>query len=464
MTATPLPDGPLLAWYGDDFTGAAAVMEVMTFAGLPAVLFFDIPTAEQRAAFAGYRGFGIAGIARSQTPDWMDANLPRIYGALASFGAPLVQYKVCSTFDSAPTVGSIGRATELGAAAFGGVWYPLLVAAPAMGRYQAFGNLFAVEHGVVYRIDRHPTMSRHPVTPMDEADVRRHLARQTDMPIGLVDVAALEDGHGAAALTAARDAGAAIIALDAMDEISVAAAGELIWEYRADRQFMIGSQGIQYALVAYWRAAGLIDPVPPPALADPVDRLPIVSGSCSPVTAGQIAWAAEHGFEPLRIDPSLAVDEAAWRSEVERAIASALDAIGRGKSPIVFSAEGPDDPVTPTYRAAVEQSGQPIEAINQRVGAGLGAVLGQVLRDSGLSRGVIAGGDTSSHGASTLGIYALTAMAPAATGGALCRAHSDDPDLAEFEIALKGGQMGAPDYFAQVRNGGATVETEGVRE
>ena len=30
-------------------------------------------------------------------------------------------------------------------------------------------------------------MSRHPVTPMTEADLRRHLSRQTDKRIGLVD-------------------------------------------------------------------------------------------------------------------------------------------------------------------------------------------------------------------------------------------------------------------------------------
>ncbi len=39
-----LPDGRLVAFYGDDFTGSAAVMEVLTFAGLPTVLFLDTPT------------------------------------------------------------------------------------------------------------------------------------------------------------------------------------------------------------------------------------------------------------------------------------------------------------------------------------------------------------------------------------------------------------------------------------
>src|SRR3712207_8495872 len=39
--ARSLPDGLLLTFYGDDYTGSSAVMEVMTFAGLPTVLFLD---------------------------------------------------------------------------------------------------------------------------------------------------------------------------------------------------------------------------------------------------------------------------------------------------------------------------------------------------------------------------------------------------------------------------------------
>lgn len=35
---------PLVAWLGDDFTGSAAVMEVLHFAGIPSVLFTDAPS------------------------------------------------------------------------------------------------------------------------------------------------------------------------------------------------------------------------------------------------------------------------------------------------------------------------------------------------------------------------------------------------------------------------------------
>src|SRR3954447_14972905 len=94
-----LPDGPLLTFYGDDFTGSSAVMEVTAFAGLPTVLFLNLPTPEQLAQFADHRVIGIAGIARSQSPAWMDRNLPPVFELLRSLGAPIVHYKVCSTFD-----------------------------------------------------------------------------------------------------------------------------------------------------------------------------------------------------------------------------------------------------------------------------------------------------------------------------------------------------------------------------
>jgi len=44
------------------------------------------------------------------------------------------------------------------------------------------------------------------------------------------------------------------------------------------------------------------------------------------------------------------------------------------------------------------------------------ALLNNVLRESRLTRAVISGGDSSSHAASVLGVYALTAVAPIAPG------------------------------------------------
>jgi len=452
--ARTLPDGPLLTFYGDDFTGSSAVMEVTAFAGLPTVLFLNPPTPEQLAQFADRRVIGIAGIARSQSPAWMDRNLPPVFGLLRSLGAPIVHYKVCSTFDSAPHVGSIGRAIDLGAPILGGAWKPVVVGDPGMGRYQAFGYLFAVANGVGYPLNEHPVMSRHPITPMDDANLGRHLAKQTAREIGLIDFVAMKKGEADARLAGALSAGTEIVFLDVLDRETFAEAGRLIWENRGERLFGIGSQGFEAALVAYWRSIGLIPAEPEVFRAPPASRIACVSGSVSPITAAQIAFAVEHGFAPIPIDARQAIDPAAWERERGRAVERALAALGEGRDPIVYSAAGPEDPAVQALRAAVAAAKVSLETVNDRIGAGLGQILSNVLRESRLTRAVISGGDSSSHAASVLGVYALTAVAPIAPGSPLCRAHSSDPVLAGLEIALKGGQVGRPDFFCAVKAGG----------
>ncbi|WP_288585744.1 four-carbon acid sugar kinase family protein, partial [uncultured Methylobacterium sp.] len=260
----PLPDGPLVAFYGDDFTGSSAAMEVLAFAGLETVLFLAQPGPERLAAFPGARAVGIAGVARSQPPAWMDRELPPAFRLLASLGAPVVHYKVCSTFDSAPHLGSIGRAAEIGRTVIPGGWTPMVVADPGMGRYQSFGHLFAMADGRGHRLDRHPTMARHPATPMDEADLALHLARQTALPTGLVDFVAMKRGEGDAALARARAGGAVIVSLDVLDPETLAEAGRLMWERGGEPVFALGSQGVEAALVAHWRTAGLLPAEAPP--------------------------------------------------------------------------------------------------------------------------------------------------------------------------------------------------------
>ncbi|MCB1523841.1 MAG: four-carbon acid sugar kinase family protein [Rhodoblastus sp.] len=454
MSARRLPAGPLIAFYGDDFTGSSASMEATAFAGVESVLFLSPPTTERLSDFAGYRVIGVAGVARAQSPEWMDEHLPPVFDLLAAIGAPVIHYKVCSTFDSAPHIGSIGRAIDIAARKFEG-WIPLVVADPGMGRYQAIGNLFAAAHGVVHRLDRHPVMARHPVTPMHEADLARHLAGQTDKTIGLVDFVSVKRGDADARLAQEIAAGAKIVSLDVLDKETLIEAGRLIWERGAHPTFGVGSQGLEAALVAWWRHAGLIPQEAPTFRAAPVERIACVSGSVSPVTAAQIALARDKGFATIALDTARAVDAAEWERETGRATEAALTALGSGRDALVHSAAGPDDPSVAAFRTAVEMSNQLVEAVNERVGVGLGAILDGILAKTRLPRAVISGGDTSGRAASMLGIDALTAIAPLAPGSPLCRAHAARADRDGLEIALKGGQVGAPDFFLAAKNGGA---------
>ncbi|WP_233416965.1 four-carbon acid sugar kinase family protein [Halovulum marinum] len=447
-----MSSGLLVAWYGDDFTGAAATMEVLAFAGLPSMLFLEPPSEDQFARFPDMRGIGVASTARAEGPDWMRAHLPDIFARLAALEPGLLHYKVCSTLDSSPEVGSIGCAIEIGADLIGARAVPVLVAAPQMRRYQVFGQLFAGHGDQVFRLDRHPVMSRHPVTPMDEADVALHIARQSDR----IDATAvtLEDMSGAPTPKAAPEGRIHVATLDCWDSVSETTAGRLLWQNRGSSPFVVGSQGVEFALVRHWRDSGALPPVSEPGGIGRADRMVSVSGSVSPTTADQIAWSKANGFACIPFDASaicrggrdLAQEEA-------RAIDAALAALAEGKNPLVHTAEGPDDPAVTRFRTAVTEAGADIGVVNRSTGEALGRILFDVLNASGTTRAVISGGDTSGHATRQLGVYALSVLAPTIPGASIFKAHADGP-MDGLELALKGGQMGSPDYFGWVRDGG----------
>jgi uncharacterized protein YgbK (DUF1537 family) len=448
------PDGPLLAYVGDDFTGSTDVMEAFTAAGVSTILFLAPPGPQWLQRFAGQRCIGLASTARAQSPQWMDAHLPAAFAQMKAFGAPILQYKVCSTFDSSPTVGSIGRAVDLGSAMMPGRWSPMVVGAPRLKRYQAFGNLFAVADGVGHRLDRHPTMSRHPVTPMAEADLRRHLAQQTKRRIELIDLAQLQAGQGAARRDALCGDDKPAVLLDVIDEATLAQVGALVWQGRGAGLFSASSSGLQYALAAFWRQCGLLPAQPSLPVADAVESIAVVSGSCSPASAEQIAWARAQGFDLQRLDIARVLDDTAVRGEVERLVAGAANALRAGRSPLVFSAEGPGDPAVTGFDAAAAAGGLSRGQAAQRISDALAQVMRELLdRVPALRRVAVAGGDSSGTVAGALGIAALSIEAGLAPGAPLCRAWSEQPRRDGLQIVLKGGQVGAAGFYGAVRAG-----------
>ncbi len=361
--------------------------------------------------------------------------------------------RLCSTFDSAPHSGSIGKAIEIGLTVRPSQAVPLLTAAPAMRRYQAFGSLFAAGLEGVHRLDLHPVMAHHPVTPMAEADLLRHLAQQTELPGGLIDLEALA-ADPQARLEALLEGGARILSLDSIDAGSEAAAGALIWRNRDRLGFVVGSQEVEYALVRYWRESGLLADLPEPGSTGAFAQIAAGSGSVSPVKARQLDRAGRNGFALLPFEAARACGpDAALRAEEDRLVDAACAATGRGQSPLVHSASGHECAEIARFRAALAASSMNGADANRRIGEALGRILDRVLRRTGLRRAVISGGDTLGHGMRQLGLSALVAKAPTIPGAALCTAHGDGPHDG-LEIALKGGQMGSEGYFGWIRDGG----------
>jgi len=452
-----LPDGPIVTWYGDDFTGSSAVMEALTFAGLPSVLFFDVPSEAQLATFPDVKGIGIASTARSQSPQWMEQHLPSAFQALSGLSTGIVHYKVCTTMDSSPEVGSIGKAIEIGATTLETECVPILIAAPQMRRYQCFGNLFAGMGDTIYRIDRHPVMSQHPVTPISEADVAKHFEMQTDqVTFSNIDLNQLQ--HPAIAIDvfsmASVDDSVSAVTIDCMDETSEAAAGALLWNNRNKHRFIVGSQGVEYALIKHFQDKGLLETAPAMPGIGQADRTVIVSGSVSPVTAEQIDWSRTNGFDCIQFDASAVCgDQQILNTEIERVLSAAMEAVDLGKDPLIYTAEGPEDIFVERFRNALKDAAMDAAIANQRIGQALGEILIQVLTKTNIQRAVISGGDTSGYATEKLDLYALTALSPTIPGAAIFRAHANNR-FDGLELALKGGQMGSKDYFGWIRDGG----------
>lgn len=437
----------LLSYYGDDLTGSTDAMEALELGGVPTVLFMRQPDEAMLAQFNHCRAIGLAGTSRSETPHWMDTNLRDAFAWLETLNGAICHYKVCSTFDSSPTIGSIGRAIEIGRSVFAQDSVPLLVGAPQLKRYTAFGHLFAAYRYKYFRIDRHPVMSRHPTTPMDESDLLIHLSRQTALTLGLVDLATLQSAGRSEAFDRLLADGTAIVLVDVDSRETQALAGKEIWRVRKPGgSFVVGSSGIEYALLAEWVSNGTVSAEPkfsPPGAAD---RIAVVSGSCSPTTERQIRHALTDGFDGIEVDPVELVSEASGEA-IARATAAGRASLGAGRSVVLYTALGP----TADRGAEIDRQ----EGARHKLGRGLGELLRALTIEQQLQRVVIAGGDTSSHALGQMGVDALTVRMPlpASPGSPLCVAHSRITAIDGLEVALKGGQVGTDRYFCAIRDG-----------
>ncbi len=458
-----MTEKPLIAFYGDDFTGSTDALECLAAAGLRAVLFTAVPSASLLARFEGLRAVGIAGDSRGLTPEEMEDVIPGVLDALRRTGAPVVHYKVCSTFDSSPTIGSFGRVMDIARRVLGGGAMPIVVGAPKLGRYSMFGTLFARHNidGTVHRIDRHPTMSLHPTTPMREADMRRHIGAQTALGIALLPAPAISGSAADAKARLDRELQARPDALmiDIADEGAEARVGMLL-EEMARRQtplFVLGSSGVEYALVAAWQAAGVLPAHVAMASAAAVDRLLVVSGSCSPVTSAQIATARRDGFAEVALDPVALIVEGENGQHARDAAGHVTGLLDAGRSVVVHSSTGADDPREQAVADHFARAGAARQEGRIRGGRAIasaaGRLLERVLPRARLQRFMVAGGDTSTTAVKMLGIDALEMIAPLTPGAPLCRVLAPDHYLDGSEVVLKGGQMGGPSFFSQVKAG-----------
>lgn len=251
-------------------------------------------------------------------------------------------------------------------------------------------------------------MSRHPVTPMTESDLRIHLARQTTQPIHHLS-------STAPIPSTAPPPG--LLLCDLHSPGQYAPLGQMLDRLAGHGPcFSIGSSGLAACLGAHWQHTGLISPRDQWPTLDPAGPVLVASGSCSPVTERQIATALVAGFIEVPLSENAAPTCAAH--------------LAAGHHVILHTARGPGDPRLTTGILPGHETG-----------TALGHTVREILTlHPALRRLIFCGGDTSSHAIATLGIHSLEMHRPLTPGAPLCRA-------GDLEIICKGGQAGPDDFL-----------------
>jgi 3-oxoisoapionate kinase len=421
----------LFGFVADDLTGAGDVLAQAHRYGLRAALVIgDAPLP------ADVDVVGIAGPARSLGGAAFDNVIRRDLTRLAQIDLDVLLYKVCSTFDSSPAIGSIGRGIELLHERFGDHGpIPVAPAQPAFGRFTAFSDHYAAFAGRIHRLDRHPVMSQHPSTPMREADLRRVLTEQLTggQTVDSIHLPAYDTGTFTDLWAERRrDPGLTAFVVDAvgeqhMDEIARA----LRHPGNAARPaLVVGSGGIMAALARTVSGEQARTPKPQrssgPVLA--------VSASASTVTADQLEDAIKHGWVDVPVPAALLRGHHdALVTALDQQVSAALSA---GHDVVVHATRGAGDP---RYAAS-----GPVDP--SYLGSLIGALAGR-MATAGLTRDVaVFGGDTSSHALIAMGVRELRVADQFVTAGPICRT-DERAAVAGCRLLLKGGQVGPPDIL-----------------
>lgn len=406
-----------IAAIADDYTGASDLANTWAKSGLQTIQTIGVPDGlDVSAADALVVSFKIRSVPAAQAVE----AATRAWDWLTARGFDHVMYKICSTFDSTDA-GNIGPVSDALRARAGAALTLVTPAFPETKRTLYKGHLFVEDVLLSESPLRH-----HPLNPMHESNLVRVLARQTPDPVGLLELATVRAGDRAIAdrLAALAAEGVGSVIADAIAEPDLEALGRAAGAMPVST----GASGLGLGLA---RASGLGGGAAP-------DHAPsdgpsaIIVGSCSQRSLEQVAAAARQmPVKRLEADRLIAGDG------VPAALDWARERLGAG--PVLVAASADPEAV----RAVQARHGR--EAASAAIEAGL-ARLAEGLVAAGVRRLVVAGGETSGAVVDRLGIPGFRLGPEIAPGVPVLVTLGDGPQLA---VALKSGNFGGPDFFAQ---------------
>jgi len=414
----------LLGCVADDLTGATDLSLMLSRHGMPTRLFLGMPDVAD--TLSGATAVVIALKIRTAPADLAAGKAFRAASFLKAAGARQIYFKYCSTFDSTPA-GNIGPVTSALMDLVGTDMTIIAPAFPETGRTVVNGVLFV--DGVPLA---ESPMRYHPLTPMTESSLVRLMDDQTSSgSTAVLDLATLRQGAQAARdrLCTLREAGNRFVAVDCERNEDL----QVVADACADLPLLTGSAGIAGAVPETLESIGLFDrqkairPLP-------VDDgfAAVLAGSCSAATQAQVAYmhrfASAWRIDPLEFDPG----SENWRQTVGEIVEAAQES-----HVLVYSTTSVES------LKRVQQALGAVEAADAT--ERLLADAARRLRDAGLKKFIVAGGETSGAVGAALGLRELEVGPPIDPGVPWMLSPGKDP----IAIAFKSGNFGAEDFFVR---------------
>ncbi|WP_233836021.1 3-oxo-tetronate kinase [Paraburkholderia sp. ZP32-5] len=420
-------NGALLGCIADDFTGATDLANMLVRGGMRTVQTIGVPASNETV-----QADALVVALKSRTIVAADAVAQSLAALdwLRAQGCRQFFFKYCSTFDSTDA-GNIGPVTDALLNALSAEFAEhasFTIACPAFpenGRTIFRGHLFVGD-----TLLNESGMENHPLTPMRDANLVRVLQRQTASKVGLVRYDTLAQGAPAvqAAFDALRADGVRIAIADAVSDADLHTLGSAC----AELALITGGSGIALGLPANFRRAGVLGERGDAAQLPRVEGLSaVLAGSASKATNAQVAaWCATR--PAFRVDPL-----AAARGEpvVDQALAFAQTSLDRAEPVLIYATASPDEVKAVQRELGVDKAGQLVEATLASIARGL--------RERGVRKFVVAGGETSGAVVQALDVRTLRIGAQIDPGVPATATTGAEP----LALALKSGNFGTTDFF-----------------
>jgi len=412
----------LIGVIADDFTGATDIAGFLVANGLSTTQLIGVPKPDTRVETDAVV---VSLKSRSCPPEEAIADSLAALEWLRSQGCSRIFQKYCSTFDSSAK-GNIGPVADALLDALGDDLTVVSPSLPINGRTVYNGYLFV--NGVLLE---ESGMRHHPITPMTDGSLVRLMEAQSRGTCGVVPAETVERGVDAVrdALAAGRADGKRYMVLDAITDAHLDVLGRAV----SDMPLVTGGSGLGAGIARALKAPAAADPE---AAAKAGEAQPgrgvVLAGSCSTMTNRQVAV-----YKALA--PSLAV-------EPERCLADA-EGYGRELAEWVLAQPGAADAVAPMLHATADPD--TLQAVQTRHGAAASraiertfATVAACLAEGGITRFVVAGGETAGAAVNALNLSGFTIGPQIAPGVPWVRA-IDKP----YSLALKSGNFGTETFF-----------------